>query len=230
MKYQEIKGDLFEINPEKWVLAHCISADVTESKNMNKGIAKIFRKKYPQMAGKISPKLKKGKAIRYQNGNLIIYNLVPKEKVWQKAKGDYKKKYYLQLKDSLIDMKEKMIRNNEQNLVMPRIASGLDGGNWKEIRQIIQRVFNDTDIEIQIRYIEDSIEIGNATYSIEKAKSGRSKCRSCGEKIVNNSLRLKESIPTQNFTQNKYYCKQCAIKKLKGMREGVEELLGKLNE
>ncbi|MBD3216048.1 MAG: hypothetical protein GF311_25775 [Candidatus Lokiarchaeota archaeon] len=228
MNYREVKGDLFQINLKKWVLAHCISADVTASRNMNKGIAKTFREKFPDMASSISSDLKVGKAIRYKKDSQIIYNLITKEKVWQKAKGDYKKIYYMQLKDSLIDMKNQMLEYNEKSLAMPKIASGLDGGDWSEIRQIIKKIFEGTEINIQIRYLDESIEIGGAKYKIEKAKSGRSKCRSCGEKIDINTIRLKESIITPSYTQNKYYCRKCAEDKLITWKKETELLLKEL--
>lgn len=225
MKYREIKGDLFKVNPNIWALAHCISADVSSSKNMNKGIAKLFRKKYPEMAGKISPKLQVGKALRYQKDNHVIYNLVTKEKVWQKAKGNYRENYYRQLKNSLIHMKQQMLMNQDKFLAMPKIASGLDGGNWIRIREMIKVVFNETEIEIQIRFIDEPIQIGYAKYLVEKAKSGRSKCTSCGKSIEKNSLRLKEGIPTRNYVKNQYYCKSCASEKLDQMRDKIGTLL-----
>ena len=153
IRYKELKGDLFKVNRNKWCLAHCISEDVTATKNMNKGIAKLFRSEYPKMAAEIASFLRVGKAIRYSEENQTIYNLVSKHRVWQKAKGDYKPLYYQQLLDALNDMKDQMILKDELYLAMPRIASGLDGGNWEEIRRIIRNVFKNTKIEIQIRYL-----------------------------------------------------------------------------
>ena len=153
MIFKEVKGDLFKLDLDKWTLAHCISADVTATKNMNKGIAKIFRNKYPKMAKHISPHLETGKAIRYQVGNHIIYNLVSKDKVWQKAKGNYKEIYYKNLRQALEDLMLQMISKGETHLAMPRIASGLDGGNWNIISKYIIKIFENTDVEIQIRYL-----------------------------------------------------------------------------
>ena len=153
MIFKEVKGDLFDINPNEWVLAHCISADVTATKNMNKGIAKIFRNKYPNMAKEISPKLKIGKAVRYQKGNHVIYNLVTKDLVWKKAKGNYKEIYYNNLKQCLEDLEKNMVKNEETLLAMPRIASGLDGGDWNYISNLIKDIFKESSIEIQIRYL-----------------------------------------------------------------------------
>ncbi|MFX1238741.1 MAG: hypothetical protein ACFFAS_15920 [Promethearchaeota archaeon] len=74
MKFKEVQGDLFEVNMEKWVLTHCISEDVTATRNMNKGIAKIFRKLYPKMAGIIFPQLKVGKAIKYEKDAQVNFH------------------------------------------------------------------------------------------------------------------------------------------------------------
>ncbi|MFX0073026.1 MAG: hypothetical protein ACFFAO_18265 [Candidatus Hermodarchaeota archaeon] len=151
--YKEVKGDLFKVDRTRWCLAHCISEDVTATKNMNKGIAKLFRSEHPKMAAQIAPFLRVGKAIRYSEENQTIYNLISKRLVWQKAKGDYKPRYYQQLSDALNDMKDQMVSNNELYLAMPRIASGLDGGNWEEIRRMIKNTFKNTMVEIQIRYL-----------------------------------------------------------------------------
>ena len=120
---------------------------------MDKGIAKLFRNKYPGMAKTISPNLKVGKAIRYQVGKQVIYNLVSKDKVGQKAKGNYKEMYYQNLKRALEDLMIQMKRKGETCLAMPKIASGLDGGDWNMIKKYIIEVFKNTDIEVQVRYL-----------------------------------------------------------------------------
>ncbi len=153
MNLFEYRGDLFQIDRGKWVLAHCISEDVTATKAMNKGIAKIFRNEYPTMASIIITQLKVGRAIRFEEKGHIIYNLISKHHYWQKAKGQYEEQYYFQLSGCLNDMKNQMVKNNELCLAMPRIASGLDGGDWTKIKQMIESIFDNTDIEIQIRYL-----------------------------------------------------------------------------
>jgi len=153
MKYQELKGDLFKVDRNKWVIAHCISADVTPTKNMNKGIAKIFRSTYPEMASNIFKMLKVGKAIRYHVNGHTIYNLVTKDKVWQKAIGNYEEKYYSQLVQALESMRDQMLEKEEKFLAMPKIASGLDKGNWNKISEYIRGIFANTKITIQIKYL-----------------------------------------------------------------------------
>lgn len=154
MKYLEKQMDLFNLNNNEYAFAHCISADVTATKAMGAGIAKIFRKKYPAMAGIISPKLRIGKAIRYEENGNVVYNIVSKEKVYQKINLSISKdSYYGNLKNALYEIKSQMLENGEKKLAMPKIGCGLDRGKWEEVREIIKEVFNDTEFEVVICYL-----------------------------------------------------------------------------
>ncbi|MHA1336687.1 MAG: hypothetical protein ACTSPW_13255 [Promethearchaeota archaeon] len=196
---------------------------------MNKGIARLFRKNFPDMAKEIAPHLKLGRAIRYEKEGNIIYNLVTKEKVWQKANSEYKNLYYKNLKNSLIDLKNQMLKNNEKFLAMPRIGSGLDGGNWEEIKTLIQNIFRDSNIKIEIRYLEDVYKISNIVFSLELAKSNKSRCKRCNKFIEKNSLRLKEIIPISKYSKNIYYCKRCTKIILEEMKKNIENLIEEFN-
>jgi hypothetical protein len=154
MIYKEEKRDLFSVDTKSYVLAHCISADVTATRAMGAGIAKIFRRNYKDMAGVISPFLRVGKSIRYEKDGDIIYNMVSKPKVYHKiGLGISKDNYYDNLKKCLIDVKNQMIEHNETKIAMPKIGCGLDRGKWEEVREIIKEVFEDTNFEVLICYI-----------------------------------------------------------------------------
>lgn len=154
MIYKEEKRDLFSVDTKAYVLAHCISADVTATKAMGAGIAKIFRRKYKNMAGTISPSLRVGKSVRYEEDGDVIYNMVSKPKVYQKiGLGISKRDYYSNLKNCLLDIKKQMIEHNETKIAMPKIACGLDLGKWEEVREIIKEVFADTDFEVLICHL-----------------------------------------------------------------------------
>jgi hypothetical protein len=47
-------------------------------------------------------------------------------------------------------MRELCIQNNVHQLAMPRIGCGLDKLNWSQVAELIQRVFEQVDIEITI--------------------------------------------------------------------------------
>ncbi|MFX1238484.1 MAG: hypothetical protein ACFFAS_15945 [Promethearchaeota archaeon] len=47
-----------------------------------------------------------------------------------------------------------MVKNGEKYLAMPWIASGLDGGDWSQIKALIKDIFSESDIEIEVRYLK----------------------------------------------------------------------------
>lgn len=142
MKYSELKKDLFSVSND-YYLAHCISADA----KMGAGIAVAFTRRF---------NLTETRQVANQGGLIVgstfrqphhrVYNLITKEKYWYKPT-------YTTLKNSLIDLKNQMIRSNHKKIAMPKIGSGLDKLEWNQVRQIIQDVFQETNIEIVVCYI-----------------------------------------------------------------------------
>ncbi len=143
MNLIEEYGDLFEISNEKehngYMLAHCIAADF----GLGAGIAVEFNKRY-KLRGKLRNNYtvdgKVPQCIKIDN----VYNLVTKKKSWGKPTYDT-------LRGSLELMKEDIIENNVIKLAMPLIGCGLDRLNWNKVREIIEEVFGDLDIEIRVR-------------------------------------------------------------------------------
>lgn len=149
---KESRGDLFQL--KGYVLAHCISADVTKNRGMGAGIAKTFRQKYPRMPGAISVLLKPDQAVRYRKGDQVIYNLVTKERFYHHiGRGIDSETYYRNLRNALVDMRDQMQHYGETRLAIPRIGSGLDRGDWKVIKDIIEEVFASSEIEVLIKYL-----------------------------------------------------------------------------
>ena len=72
-----------------------------------------------------------------------VFNLVTKARV-------YHKPAYETLCDALIDMREQCEKLDITKLAMPHIGCGLDGLDWFIVKDIIEEVFEDTDIEILI--------------------------------------------------------------------------------
>lgn len=135
MKFEEKKANLFNFEKE-YALAHCISSDYA----LGAGIAVDFNKKYhlknnlQQVGSGIYPDC------IYING---IFNLVTKKKYWNKPTYD-------SLEKSLRMMKEQAIKLNILKIAMPKIGCGLDRLQWPQVREIIKKVFEDSDIEILI--------------------------------------------------------------------------------
>lgn len=139
MKYIEEKGNLFEVSNE-YKLVHCISADFA----LGKGIAKQFVEKY-DVKNKLLKTYKRnsweGRGYCLQTDN--VYNLVTKKFYFNKPTLNT-------LKESLLDLKNNLLKENITKIAMPQIGCGLDGLEWSMARVLINQLFTDTDIEIKI--------------------------------------------------------------------------------
>lgn len=137
-KLCEKRGDLFSCS-ENESLAHCISADA----RMGKGIAVIFKKKFGGVDDIKSQGQKPGGVAVLKRGERYVYYLVTKEKYFHKPT-------YKTLESSLVAMKEHCVSQGIISLSMPRIGCGLDGLQWPRVQNIIEEVFQDTDIRVTV--------------------------------------------------------------------------------
>lgn len=143
MEFREEKRDLFTM-PEEYNLAHCISADL----KMGAGIAVEFERRF-HLKDNMRPIhrpcydtfLKNGYCIQVNN----VFNLVTKARYFQKPT-------YESLREALIRMKQLSYVNNINRIAMPKIGCGLDRLEWERVRETIQEVFEDTDVEIVVCY------------------------------------------------------------------------------
>lgn len=139
---REENMDLFTV-PQGYYLAHCISNDFA----LGAGIAVQFDKIY-NMRYKLNKIFEEnlfldrncvGKSLLIDN----VFNLVTKEKAYQKPT-------YENLQKSLIDMKNRIEELSIQKLAIPQIGCGLDKLDWDIVKEIIEEIFNDMDIEILV--------------------------------------------------------------------------------
>lgn len=135
---QEVSGDLFS-SGEDFALAHCVSACLT----MGKGIAVQFKSRYQGL-----PELRRqhpivGGCCYLERDRRFIYYLVTK------ARYNYKPTYDT-LKSSLLVMKEFITRDGVKKLAIPRIGCGLDRLQWNKVREILEEVFDDMDLQIVV--------------------------------------------------------------------------------
>lgn len=142
MEYKLIQDDVF--NHKDCYYAHCISRDYA----LGAGIAVEFDKRYDmrnrllKLAEEKTETLDE-KCIEVEN----VFNLITKEKYWQKPS-------YKSLEESLLEMKEKLSKNkNIKKLVIPKIGCGLDRLSWDKIEPMVQEIFKDLDIEIVVCYL-----------------------------------------------------------------------------
>lgn len=144
MKVVEEKRDLFSVS-EDYYLAHCISADF----GMGKGIVVEFNKRF-DMKKKLISKYKNFLSIwdaKVPKGYCIlegrVLNLITKRNYWQKPT-------YETVENSLNVMKKICEKENIKKIAMPTIAAGLDGLEWSKVRMLINKVFEETDIEVLV--------------------------------------------------------------------------------
>jgi len=139
MHYQEIQQDLFTKGKD-CALAHCISRDCA----MGAGIAKEFRRRFPEMPKVLlgmNPQI--GDALFYEENGYQIFNLITKEKYWHKPT-------YQTFEMSIRNLKKELLVRNITKLAIPKLGAGLDRLDWEQNREIIQRIFADTPVEIEV--------------------------------------------------------------------------------
>ena len=161
MKLVYQKRDITTLDRKKCVIAHAISTDtamgsgvVVPIKGMHTGL-KTACKKYSESNNRDVL----GKAFRYVDEKGTTYNLFTKKDVYDKAGvGMTVEDYHRNLKNSFIDLKNQMIKNNEVNLGIPQIGCGLDRCNWEDVKEIIDDVFRETDIYILVCLWGDKIQ------------------------------------------------------------------------
>ncbi len=141
MILKEEKRNLFEVD-DKYYLAHCISKDCA----MGAGIAVDFQKKF-KLRNKLLQFIAKNN-IKYPTCIQVdkVFNLITKAKYWHKPT-------YESLESAILIMKKLALNEDIKYIAMPKIASGLDGLTWSKVREIIQEVFKNTDIEILVCHL-----------------------------------------------------------------------------
>jgi len=133
MKYLEIHRDVFTMD-EKYFLAHCISSDA----KMGAGVAIKFNREF-KLSHLRNETLLVGGCVK--SGRIL--NLITKLNYWDKpTRYDFN--------TSLKSMKNCALKHGIKYIAMPQIGSGLDRLPWSESRQAIEKIFEDTDIEIVV--------------------------------------------------------------------------------
>lgn len=142
MNIKEVQQDLFTV-PQGYYLAHCISGDYA----LGAGIAKAFDANY-NMRFKLHRDFAIPEGDKFANvGRALlvdnVFNLVTKQRCFHKPTYDT-------LYQTLEDMREQCENFNIDKLAMPLIGCGLDQLEWDKVKDVIEDVFGDTDIEILI--------------------------------------------------------------------------------
>eukprot|EP00457_Paulinella_chromatophora_P002813 gb/GEZN01002818.1/.p1 GENE.gb/GEZN01002818.1/~~gb/GEZN01002818.1/.p1 ORF type:complete len:763 (-),score=186.35 gb/GEZN01002818.1/:67-2139(-) len=110
---------------------------------MGKGIAIHFKSRFGQIEKLKEQNVKTGGVAFLCDKGRYVYYLVTKAKYW-------KKPTYSTVKQSLQAMCAHMLQHGQTSLWMPRIGSGLDGLHWKKVLEMIEDVFQHTNIQVTI--------------------------------------------------------------------------------
>ena len=146
MTFTEIHGNLFDRKlEENEFYVHCVSRDYA----CGAGIAKEFNKRY-DLTRRLRECTCIEKCMRVDN----VLNLVTKPKYWQKPTYDSLRES-LEYLHSIIVYPTKYPNGTmcAKTLVMPRIGCGLDKLNWKNVKNMIKEIFEDTDVAIEVYYL-----------------------------------------------------------------------------
>lgn len=147
MTFAEKEQDIFELsNKDNYYFVQCISSDF----KMGKGIALEFNRVF-NCKNELVKEFKNfkwentGRCIKAKNS--IVFHLITKNRYWDKPT-------YRTLKESLIELKTLCIEQGVKKLAMPKIGCGLDKLQWNTVKENIVKIFNDTDIEILVCYLD----------------------------------------------------------------------------
>ena len=139
MILKEEQRDLFSV-PHGYYFAHCISGDFA----LGAGIAVKFNELY-----NMRKKLKEVAEYKSDNCAILIdnvFNLVTKRRAFHKPTYD-------SLNEALVDMMEQVISLGVEKIAIPLIGCGLDRLDWSIVKEIIEEVFEDVDVEILVCYL-----------------------------------------------------------------------------
>lgn len=142
MTYTEKTGELLQV-PQGYYMAHCVSGDYSLGAGTAKKFDEIYNmrfklhKNFPIQYGNKYANV--GKALLIDN----VFNLVTKPRWYHKPRLET-------LFDALVDMKEQCEAKDITRLAITRLGCGRDKLDWEDVSQMIQDVFEDTDVDISV--------------------------------------------------------------------------------
>lgn len=142
MIFNEVQKDLFTV-PQGYYLAHCISGDYALGAGIAKAFDQVYNMRFKLHRDYAIPDGEKyanvGRALLVDN----VFNLVTKQRCFHKPTYDT-------LYETLVNMKEQCENFDIEKIAMPLIGCGLDRLDWEQVKDVIEDVFGETDIEILV--------------------------------------------------------------------------------
>ncbi|XP_037934197.1 uncharacterized protein LOC119668680 [Teleopsis dalmanni] len=141
-KIFEVRGNLFNA-PPGYSLVHSVSADFA----MCKGVGLQIKCKFGQVNELVKQNKHTGNVAVLKDNDRYIYNLITKERNHENC--TYPALYY-----ALIAMREHMLQHNVTKLAIPRLGCGIDRLSWLQVRRMLEFVFADDSVEVQVYFFE----------------------------------------------------------------------------
>ncbi|KAJ8951518.1 hypothetical protein NQ318_000214 [Aromia moschata] len=170
---REEPRDLFQA-PADFCLAHCVAADL----RMSRGIALTFKKAFGQLEELRRQRPEVGRVLQItaaeQEKERSVFYLVTKQL-------SHHKPTYQTVWDTLVELRDVLLSQSISSLAIPKIASGLDGLDWRVIRSMLEVLFRFSGIEILVSCYNPRRSLNEKTvdcffYQTSRCKNG-SFCR-----------------------------------------------------
>ncbi|KAJ8947071.1 hypothetical protein NQ318_019966, partial [Aromia moschata] len=171
---REEPRDLFQA-PADFCLVHCVAADL----RMSRGIALTFKKAFGQLEELRRQRPEVGRVLQItaaeQEKERSVFYLVTKQL-------SHHKPTYQTVWDTLVELRDVLLSQSISSLTIPKIASGLDGLDWRVIRSMLEVLFRFTGIEVLVCCYNPRRSLHEKTvdcffYQTSRCKNG-SFCRS----------------------------------------------------
>lgn len=141
MTVQYVSGDLFVNRYNAQALAHGCNCKGA----MGTGIAKGFRQRYPDMYEEYQRHCK-DEPRQFNPGDLLLWKADDKPWVFNLGtQKDYRHRRATceAIGKALETMKHQADEEDIRSIAVPRIGAGYGGLSWKEVRPIVEHVFNE---------------------------------------------------------------------------------------
>ncbi|KAJ8963216.1 hypothetical protein NQ318_018682 [Aromia moschata] len=202
---REEPRDLFQ-TPADFCLAHCVAADL----RMSRGIALTFKKAFGQLEELRRQRPEVGRVLQItaaeQEKERSVFYLVTKQL-------SHHKPTYQTVWDTLVELRDVLLSQSISSLAIPKIASGLDGLDWRVIRSMLEVLFRFTGIEILVCCYNPRRSLNEKTvdcffYQTSRCKNG-SFCRyrhRPGDDTIRDEMSLRRGAVLRTLGQSAPAC------------------------
>lgn len=154
---KEIKGNILDTHCK--LIAHGVNCQGV----MGSGVAKALYEKWPEVKEdylayvnnyKTTADALLGRVVPIKTtDNKIVYNCFTQQNYGYDGKQVYLS--YEALHEVLLTLLICIENRNETEIAIPKIGCGLAGGNWEKVKELIETVFKDSGITVNVYYLEE---------------------------------------------------------------------------